>query len=97
MGGEKFKMNEELKKLLKEFKELTKRTLIEELEKAVNEKCIISVTKNKKGEAKQKIEGSTLSILITLAGLEKSILRELGTPVELYEMIKECVGTKEAK
>lgn len=67
-----------------------------ELTKAHKEECKLSVEKDKKGHAQVKMEGSTLAILIALAGLEKTVLEKTHVPAGLYEIIKNSVGTKEA-
>lgn len=97
MGGKKLKMKKELNEMLKSAETLTKMMLSDALDKAITEKCSISITKNEKGEAKQEIKGSPLAILVTLAGLEKTILEKIEAPTGLFEMIKEFVGTEEGK
>ena len=90
-------MNKELKEMAKSMERLTKLALSEALDKAVNEECTLSITKGKDGKACTKIEGSRLAILITLAGLEKTVLDKIEDQVGLFEMVKEFVGTEEAK
>ena len=97
MGGKKFKMNKELKEIAKSMERLTKMALSEALDKAITEKCTLSVVKGKDGKAKTEIEGSALGILITLAGLEKAVLEHIEAPAGLFEMVKEFVGTEEAE
>lgn len=107
MGGEELKMrNEELKKVLKELNQKLGKILEEtsdgfseiianRLSEAHNEKCELSIKKDKNGKAKIVMEGSTLAILITLAGLEKTVLEKTHVPSEVWEMIKSTVGTRE--
>ena len=67
-------------------------------EEALNQPCKISIEKEQEsGGAKTCITGSRLSILITLAGLEKGILNELGCDNDEFEFIKKAVGVKEAE
>ena len=95
--------NKELENVLKDIEQLIKKLelgnvkseLVRELERACNEPATISIEKKANGEACTKIEGTRLAILITLAGLEKSILEKLNPPTEMWEMIKGMVGTKE--
>ena len=91
----------ELKKLIGTLLEETSDELAEELTdaliKAYKEKAFISVKKNADGSATTKIEGTNLSVLIALAGLEKNILKQTGVPEDLWEIIKDSVGTKEAE
>ena len=64
---------------------------------AIDQECEISIKKEKNGEAHTCIKGSTLAILITLAGLEKGILEKLGCDESMFEFVKGAVGTEEAK
>ena len=66
-----------------------------ELKEAINLPCKITVEKNSKGIACSSIEGTKLSILTTLAGLEKSILSKIDCNKEEFEFIKEFVGSKD--
>lgn len=97
-------MNKELKNLSKDLKELNKKLaeiatekLSKDLEEALKEEVIISFKKGKNDKAETTIEGSTLAILIGLAGLEKTILEHLKVPKEFYDLIKTAIGTKEVK
>ena len=108
MGGEKFKMkNQELKKMLHELNEKLGKILEEQgddLEKAItdrisdahNESAYLSVKKDRNGQAEVHMEGTTMGMLITLAGLEKAVLEKTHVPSAVWEMIKETVGVKEA-
>ena len=89
------KILESLKKLNKDLKkdELDSKELLDE---AFNERAKISIEKFENGRAETSIEGSTLGILILLAGLEKTVLEHMGAPEEVWESIKQIVGTKEA-
>ena len=109
MGGEKLKMrNEELKKVLKELNQKLGKILEDQaeeltselntaIERAHNEKCSISIKKNKDGNTTTKLEGTTMAILVTLAGLEKTVLESAHVPNSVWEMIKETVNITEAK
>lgn len=103
-------MDKELKEMLDKLSKLNKimDTLIDDkkegfvskVQKSINEafkeKATISIEKQENGEATTHIEGSTLAVLITLAGLEKTVLEKLDTPKSLWELIKQTVGTMEA-
>lgn len=93
-----------MEEILKELNEkLEKLICIEEdglkkkLEKAFKENATLSIKKYDSGKSEVQIEGSTLGILIALAGLEKIVLKRLNVPKGLYELIKYRVGTKEDK
>lgn len=62
---------------------------------ALNTPCKIHIDNDGKGTALA-VEGGRLSLLITLAGAEKSILKELNSSSEEFEFIKNMVGTEEA-
>lgn len=64
-------------------------------DKAFKERAKLSIEKSEDGTAKTKIEGNTLAVLITLAGLEKTVFEEYEVPKEVWEMVQEKVGTKE--
>ena len=49
------------------------------------------------GEADISIEGSSVSLLIALAGLEKAVFEKLNPPKGFWELIKLTVGIKEGK
>lgn len=66
------------------------------MEKSVKEPCKITIEKNKKGECKMGVEGQRLALLITLAGAEQGILKQLSCNESEFEFIKNLVGTKEA-
>lgn len=68
----------------------------DKIQEAFKEEATISIKKSKDGRAETHVEGSTLAILITLAGLEKTVLEKLNTPNAIWEMIKHTVGTEEA-
>lgn len=94
-------MDKELKKLLEEIKErLSKKdkleTLSDLLDKALKEKTIISIEKDTKGKSTINVEGNRLSLLVTLAALEKSILEQLDCDSIEFDFIKTITGTKEA-
>lgn len=92
---------EELNGLLRDVVEDNKQGLIDKLndrlEKAHKEKVIISVEKDIDGKAETKIEGTRLALLVTLAGLEKSVLNQLHCSEGEFEIIKSSVGVREAE
>lgn len=101
--GENVKMEKELKELLKDFSELldkiggdTKSSLSNDIDKAFREKASISITKDEEGKSEMHTKGTTLAILITLAGLEKGLLEQLDVPNTLWEIIKCKVGARKA-
>ena len=62
---------------------------------ALSEPCKIHIDNDGKGTALA-VEGHRLSLLITLAGAEKGILKQLNCSTEEFEFIKNVVGTREA-
>lgn len=99
-------MDKELKEMLKELNEVLRDLLNDnitavnskiknKIQEAFKDEATISIKKSKNGRAKSHIEGSTLAILITLAGLEKTVLEKLNTPNGAWEIIKHTVGTME--
>lgn len=94
-------MDKELKKMLEKLTTILEKEikgkLIEKIKEAINEPCKISREKESGGKATTKIEGSILSILITLASLEKTVLEKLDPPAGLFEMLKEITGVTEDK
>lgn len=65
------------------------------LEEAINEPAIISIEKDNGGKAETRVEGKRLAILVTLAGAEKSILRNIKASEEEFNFIKNFVGSAE--
>ncbi|MBQ2870348.1 hypothetical protein IJE86_01460 [bacterium] len=101
-------MEKETKEILEELKDIMKDLLngnrdsminkIEErITKGFKEHAKISIEKFEDGRASTNIEGTTMGILIALAGLEKTILEKTNPPKELWELIKKSVGTMEVK
>jgi len=88
-------LNEKLGKILEDQGEEIENAITDRINEALNEECFISITKDKYGKAVTKAEGSTLAILVTLAGLEKALLRETHVPSNVWEMIKDTVGARE--
>ena len=97
-------MDKELKEMLKDLlkdleSKLDKRgdfDIKTKLEEASKEDTEISI-KVKDGKAKTKIEGSGLALLITLAGLEKTLLKKLNPPKGIYDIVKQVVDTEDVK
>lgn len=100
-------MDKELLKMLKQLNEMIEKKIKnrdkngdikEKIHEAYEQPCEISIKKNGKTSegAECKVIGSTLAVLVTLAGLEKAILEKLNPPAGLYEMIKQITGVMEA-
>ena len=94
-------VEKELKKLLEELTECIskndfniEKAIEDSIDKAFNQPCSISIEKDANGEATLSAKGNNIALLITLAGLEKSILEKTNPPAGLYEMIKRKVGVK---
>ena len=98
--------DKDLEKMIKKLKELNEilegvtdgmpNKIMEAINKGHKEEAKISVHKYADGRAETSVEGSTMGILITLAGLEKCVLEKLNAPAGLFELVKETVGTREA-
>lgn len=98
-------MNEMLK-MLKELRGELKKVLddddmkeaenefMENMKKAVNQHCTISMKKDKNGEAKLQYDGCRLGLIISLIGIEQSILKDLECDEDEFKFIKSFVGTK---
>ena len=79
---------------MKEFiNELINDKLYKSLKEADKEDVVISLVK-KNDNTKVKLKGSTMAILLSLARLEKHVIKELNVPEGLFETIKEMVGVK---
>ena len=61
---------------------------------ALNTPCKIHIDNDDKG-TRLAVEGGRLSLLITLAGAEKGILKQLNCSTEEFEFIKNMIGTEE--
>lgn len=93
------------KELLEKLKELTDKMMdtmggkagkvYNMFNEALNQPCNISVEKGQGNKAQTCIKGSRLSILVTLAGMEKSILRQLNCDNKEFEFIKNIIGSLE--
>ena len=97
--------DKDLEKMIKKLKELNEilegvtggmpNMIKEAIEKGHKEEAKISVHKYADGRAETSVEGSTMGILIALAGLEKTVLEKINVPAGMFELIKDTVGTKE--
>ena len=98
--------NKDVKEMLKDLKELieifedsdfekAKEKFEKQLKEALNEPCKITIEKGKKGDAKLGIEGRRLALLISLAGAEESILKQLKCSEDEFKFIKNLVGTRD--
>lgn len=79
------------------MKELINELINDKLYKSLKEeekKDMRILLLKKNGKTTVEIEGSTLSVLLSLAGLEKHIIKELKVPEDLFEIIKEMVGVE---
>jgi len=99
-------MEKELKELLKELKKLrkvvtdkdmekAKENFSKQMEEAIKTPCEISIKKENSGLANMKVEGKRLAILVTLAGAEKGILKQLHCTEDEFDFIKNFVGSRE--
>ena len=84
-----------LSKVLEENKDDITKQLDKKLERALKEKTTISMKKDNEGKADMHIEGDRIALIVTLAGLEKNMLKQLDVSEEMFELIKKMVGTKE--
>ena len=100
-------MEKELKEMLKNLNEVlgdllnnnmngVNSKIANEIEKAFKEEATISIKKHENGASDVHVEGRGLAVLITLAGLEKGILKKLHVPNEVWKMIKDITGAMEA-
>ena len=92
-------LHNKIKELLEEldgidFKKM-KNKIDERLQNAIDEPCIISIDKKQGGEASIIVKGDRLSLLVTLAGLEKQVLEKLECNNSEWEFIKNKIGTRE--
>lgn len=97
MDKEILEMLENIKKTLEKVNSKNSGFIKEKIEEAFNEPATISIKKDADGKAETHVEGGSIALLITLAGLEKTILEKLDAPTEVWELIKHLVGTKEVK
>ena len=93
-------MDKELEDLLKQLRDKLNDTkdeklgiIYKELEKAKNDKdVLISIEKLNNGKAKTELRGNSLSILVTLIGLEKIILKTTNTTEEMFNLLRKVIG-----
>ena len=99
-------MEKEFKEMLKNLKEMLEMVINEDTEKnkekfsnmiseAIKQPCKITIEKDKRGQAKLGVEGNRLALLITLAGAEQGILKQLSCEQKEFDFIKGFVGSKE--
>lgn len=88
-------MIDELKKLLKETKrhDQIKKILDDEYYK----ECEISIKRNKDRSANVHLEGSALSLLITLAGLEEAVLNRVNADEKTFKLLKAITKVQEVR
>lgn len=70
------------------------KSMEKKLKEALTEDVEVSI-KRENGECFVSYKGNTLAILIALAGLENSILKQVKPSKGVYEFIKANVATKE--
>ena len=87
-------LNETLSKFLKRNKE---KSIIDRLKEASKDEFKIVVERGKDGITNIEVEGERLAILVGLAGLENHLLKELETPDEIWEIIKQVTDTEEVE
>jgi len=101
-------MDKDIREMLNDLKEMLEIATSEDfknakdkfsklMEEGLKQPCKITIEKYKDGKAKTGIEGNRLSLLITLAGAEKGILKQLSCSNEEFEFIKNFVGTEETE
>ena len=78
------------------FMDVIDSAFISMLDVADKQKCEISVKSDTKGYKHIKAEGNNMALLVTLAGLEKQILKNTETNEEEFNLIKEYIDTAEA-
>lgn len=88
-------MIDELKKLLKETKrhDQIKKILDDEYYK----ECEISIKRNKDRSANVHLEGSALSLLITLTGLEEAVLNRVNADEKTFKLLKAITKVQEVR
>lgn len=99
-------MEKEFKEMLKNLKEMLEMVINEDTEKnkekfnnmmseAIKQPCKITIEKDKRGQVKLGAEGNRVALLITLAGAEQGILKQLSCEQKEFDFIKGFVGSKE--
>lgn len=99
-------MEKEFKEMLKNLKEMLEMVTNEDTEKnkekfnnmmseAIKQPCKITIEKDKRGQVKLGAEGNRVALLITLAGAEQGILKQLSCEQKEFDFIKGFVGSKE--
>ena len=86
---------EKLLKLADDESKTANDTLYEILKVRGHEPVKIEIETTKKGEAKVRAEGPTISILVALAGLENAILDNAKCPEFIFDKIRAMTRTEE--
>lgn len=94
---EMLKQLEKLSKLADDESKTANATLYEILKVRGHEPVKIEIETTKKGEAKVRAEGPTISILVALAGLENAILDNAQCPAFIFDKIKAMIIAEEMK
>lgn len=97
-------MDNELKEMLKDLlnnlgekiDQMGDFNIGDEISKGFKQPAKLSIEKFEDGKSILNVEGTNLAILITLAGLEKAVLKKLNQPRGLWDLIKHSVETMEA-
>ena len=61
------------------------------MREALKDSCEISIKKDKNDSARCKIEGTKLSIIITLIGAKRNILKKLNCSEEEFKFIEQFI------
>lgn len=86
---------EKLLKLADDESKTANDTLYEILKTRGHEPVKIEIETTKKGKAKVRAEGPTISILVALAGLENAILDNAQCPAFIFDKIRAMIRTDE--
>lgn len=81
----------------KDLLKTVKKILLEDsIREAIKEDALIKIN-NQNGKATIETKGTKASIIVALASLEQSILRNIGISEETFSIIKEMIGEKSVK
>ena len=101
-------MEKDIKEMLRDLKEMleivtdkdmgkAKDKFSNMLSEAIKQPCKITIEKDKRGQANVGVEGNRLALLVTLAGAEQGILKQLHCDKNEFDFLKEFIGSKEVK
>lgn len=81
----------------KDLLKTVKKILLEDsIREAIKEDALIKIN-NQNGKATIETKGTNASIIVLLASLEQSILRDIGISEETFSTIKEMICAKSVK